>query len=528
MLSFNTLIRKTIALIREDIIFSCVIAISIVLSLLNILWWILDVAPPKWDQAFYLEASQILYGALVDGGILGLLREFVTILEVKAPFISLIPIPFYIFFGNSELSAMLVNICFIFLFSIYFYKLGVLFFDKKTAILAVYVAQTMPLLAGLSREFLVEYGLSSIVVMFYYQLILLFKTNKSKHAMFLGFLTGIGLLMKVNFLIYIAIPCVYIIFLRIRSKGTVKWFREIVYFLLPCLVIAVPWYINNYKSVFSFGLQAGYGSIAKGYDYGLGYLESLSLYVSDYAKNGLSLYYSILFCFSISLFVVKIIRSNLYHIVWRKLDPFFFCLLWVLPILFLFSFSPNKIIRFLAPVTPAIALFVANGIRLTFIQNWVKVIILIVPLISLITQSFFVCGIDCTNNSYINKYDYTNWKLNEIIDLIYSERIDNPMLPERVYISEDLPYLNLNNFSFYSNLLNSRKGLVYTHRVNWDVEEEIKRINEYNPGFIVSLKQTTERGWLQSWLTETANGYIYLESINIDDKQTIEIYKKKV
>jgi hypothetical protein len=67
----------------------------------------LDRACPGWDQAWYLQVSTQLFYALRDGGLPAFVDVYVHAFTIKAPLVSVLPLPFYALFGPTEDAALL-------------------------------------------------------------------------------------------------------------------------------------------------------------------------------------------------------------------------------------------------------------------------------------------------------------------------------------------------------------------------------------------------------------------------------------
>src|SRR5258708_3265883 len=64
------------------------------------IWGALHRAPPNWDDGWYLTNSLQRFDHLVDRGIFGYAKGFLSVLGVKAPLITVLPTPFYLIFGR--------------------------------------------------------------------------------------------------------------------------------------------------------------------------------------------------------------------------------------------------------------------------------------------------------------------------------------------------------------------------------------------------------------------------------------------
>jgi len=325
----------------------------------NAIWVLQDKAPPMWDQAGYLEASEVLYHTLTEKGIGPFVNAFISILKIKAPLIAALPIPFYILFGNSYASALYVNIFFITLGGVYLYRLGRLMYGEKEALLSVFVLNTFPLIFGLSREFLVEYGLMVIVIMWVYYLLEADLLENGKHVYMLGSLLGLGMLMKVNFFLYIAFPSLFIIWKKIVRPGKINGtsLKNIFLVLLVGCIISGPWYVKNFFSVLHFALESGYTDIAKYYSMGEVFSIKTVLTYWTYLMNyGISVYYSIL---GIGLLLVLVAFRRRFMTDGNADTPLILLSGWLLLPFIILTFGVNKDYRYIAPLCPPLAALIS-------------------------------------------------------------------------------------------------------------------------------------------------------------------------
>ena len=176
----------------------------------NLIWFTMDQVPPWWDQAQYLRESVNLYDKLTNEGVLSFYNAFTDAMKERAPLIAVVPIPFYLLLGKKYISALAANLLFIILGNFYFYKLGALVSKKRDALVGVFILNLFPLIFGLSREFLVEYGLMTLVVVWVYYFLKSDCFENRKYSLVLGICTGLGMLMKVSFPLYIIAPMLFL------------------------------------------------------------------------------------------------------------------------------------------------------------------------------------------------------------------------------------------------------------------------------------------------------------------------------
>ncbi len=296
-----------------------------------------DTQTPTYDEAWYLETSIHLYHRLTSEGLPGFWDGYHRAFGVKAPLLSVLPIPFYLLAGPSRESAMLVNSLFLILTNLYLFLLTRHLFNPCAGLAAVVFYQTMPLAYGLSRNFMAEYGLATLVIIFLYYLI------ARDQPFLLGLLLGLGLLLKVLFPAFIAGPLLLHLYRR-RS-----W-RSLPLILLPALALAATWYAYNWRSLLDFAFQSAYGSIAP--DYSAGGLHAWLLLAIN---QGTSFYYATLLLPATATLYLR--RHN-----WRLATGHWPLLLGLLPPLLALALGRNQLIRFLLPLLPVLAIVLAAAI----------------------------------------------------------------------------------------------------------------------------------------------------------------------
>ncbi len=480
--------------IKNNFLFFMIVIFSFIIIIINYIWLINNKTPPPWDQAWYLQTSEILYKSWTKGGIISLLGSFSQAMGIKAPLLSILPLPFYLIFGNSELSAMYVNIVFFLLLSIYLFLLvEVISNNKKIAFLSVIITQTIPQFYALNRQFFVEYGLTTFVVIFIYFLIKsdMFQSKKFNYG--IGIILGLGLLMKVNFPIYIVMPVLWVIFIRYKQKKDIfsyNFIIEMFRILFIGTLICSIWYIRNFNTVIPFAFSAGFGELGK--LYGSSNIFSLQV-ISDFYKqifiNNFSLYYFILLIICCLYYIIhKFIskernNKNQFNLV---------LFLWFIFPLIINTFTTNRDTRYLMPIFPVLSIFMSYIIYLMF-KNIHKEIIFVLlsfsiittPLISMIRNSFYIQDKNLANSLLLP--DKSIWKLDEIIEYIYKSMMKDGLYSSLNIIAVEHKILNYNTFLYLTSIQNLNYPVEFSslgYAVD-NVDQAIKNIINLNPYMIL-------------------------------------------
>ena len=219
--------------------------------ILNIHWISEDKRPTAYDDSWYLENAFNLYHRLTKDGLVTFLQAYLTTFRVKAPLIAVLPLPFFLAFGPTLDAALLVNCVFLAMINIYLFLLGRELFSPLTGLLAVVIFQTMPITIGMSRAFMTEYGLAAFVIAFVYYLVKSVHFRVRAATIKLGVVTGLGLLMKINFLI-VAGPLLVVLAGRHWEDGLAAAGRRLGSATGIAALIAGPLYLLNGPHILAF------------------------------------------------------------------------------------------------------------------------------------------------------------------------------------------------------------------------------------------------------------------------------------
>jgi hypothetical protein len=298
---------------------------------------------PTYDDAWYLENSVHLYNQLTQGGWSEFVSGYTSSFGIKPPLISVLPLPLYALWGVSERSALLVNSAFIVVSSFFLFLLARRLFSAEVGLAAVLFYQTMPLSYGLSRFYMTEYGLSALVIASLYCLVASDRLTRTGANLALGIFLGLGLLMKVLFPVFVAGPVLLVLW----KRGRESW-RPLAAVILPAAAIAGTWYWFHLARALEFGWQSAYGPLGALYGTGgfLGWLTGL-------INRGLSVYYTA------GLLALGVAAAALRGRELGRHDGVRFVLAWLLPPLLACALGSNRLIRFLLPALPAVAMLLA-------------------------------------------------------------------------------------------------------------------------------------------------------------------------
>ena len=511
----------------------------------NSIWLIKDQAPPMWDQAFYLDGSEVLYQTLTGKGVVPFLEVFTGIFQIKAPLIAVLPVPLYALLGEGYKSALLVNLAFLVLASLYLYKLGALIAGRKEAVLSIFILNTFPLIFAMSREFLVEYGLMTFVIIWMYYLIKSNDFEDKKCACLLGIILGLGMLMKISFFLYVLPPAVFLFTRKVieRKEMSRTSMKNILIILSVGILISGIWYFRNLPSIIHFAFTSGFGDTARNWGMGEVFsIKTILAYWTHIINYGISAYFFFLIILLVIVnFFIREKKESLTH--GDKIN-FFFLITWFAIPFIVFTFGVNKDYRYTAPLWPAIALLM--GIALIRISEKYGraflFILLIFPLLNYFYVSFSPGTVflrygqlELLNNylAFAHPPIKERWPHKELVTFIYNDAVRTKNLRRRTTLLFNHPYLNFINLNYYSR----NGGLNVSFDTNDYVLEEapdetaarIERNSDYifaKSGELGPDFANAKNVPVISLLNKGRLDFKQIGSIPLPDKTRLTIYKK--
>lgn len=315
-----------------------------------------NAAPPAWDDAWYLEVSFRLWNALKISP-LAFVREYLVAFRIKAPLISLMPLPLYALFGPGERVAVWVNLPLAMISASAWSRAARAWWREhpradELAFLGGALTALVPLAYGLSRVFFVETLLSALLALFAWRCAAA-KPSDRAEGVRLGALLGLGLLAKVTFPLLAA---GFVWPARERLKPHAKTA------ILVAGLIAATWYLENALYVLGFAWSAGFGKVARDYAGGGG-LAARIAWLQAITRDGVSYPLAAGACGTIAAAAVAARRPSL--------DDGSKTALWGLAPLAIYALGVNHEVRMVAPLLSVPMLLAAHA-AVSFPRPWAR------------------------------------------------------------------------------------------------------------------------------------------------------------
>lgn len=465
--------------------------------------------PPTFDDAWYLEISARLFHALCAGEFAELYKIYANAFLFKAPLISVVPIPFYIFLGVSIDTALLANIAAIFILAFYIYHLGKEHFNESVGGLAVIIALTLPMLFGMSRRFFAEFILTACVTAFAYHVLASNALTQHRHNKIIGVLLGLGLLLKSLFLFYMMGPIAELLWRQYDGspkafiKKLEKPIKTILYIAIP---IALTWYAHNLLYAVGYIFRASFGDIASHYgSTDVFAWATLLRYLNSLISDGPSYYYAVAAAaMGIALYLRERPRWSNLHTAWESSPGLRMILLWPILPWAVASFGVNKDIRFMTPCLPAFALLLAVGLDRLIPKGPRRKVFLtlfflfpfnqfslqtfgasLLPEITLGPISFLKRRTNYSEAPYGPPYAEKR-EIQAFVDTLQEEAAKNGTPRATFVFGAETSNLNANNLNYYSARKNHGIHFVSYGYAESRVEKTIARISDKGAEYILT------------------------------------------
>jgi 4-amino-4-deoxy-L-arabinose transferase-like glycosyltransferase len=477
-----------------------------------------------WDSAFYFDHSLKCLN-IVAGKNLNFNSFIETFRFGKPPLFFYISALFLLIHKTLD-TVIMVNMLYLAVSLFLIYEITKKLYSHETGLLAVFLFSMFPGMFALSRVYYIETALTTIVLLTYY-MFLLNRFDSLKFSLLTGLVTGLGMLTKPQFPVFI-LPVVLYGFIReIQSKDNKKLINYLLALSLG-FVIAAPWYLasSNIK---------------------------IMLYAYNYT-TGTTIWYYIVKLFYAQLmpvyFTLFIISAG--YSIYKKsyLLP-----LSVICILFLHSVINNRYDKNIVPLLPFIAITISSFIVSV---NFKKKLCISLVVIYSFFQFVLVCyGGDytltrayhtpflgnfglyaVTSNGTVWKGDAKNWHnaLSEILDILIKNNTPNfqaeherklavilqndHLIPELWY-QIDSKNINYNILDFFTNIYFKAGESSPEYLFHPSYEE----LNKYQ--FIIFDEQSKNDPKFMGLIQYFIKGSDLLGTVPVPDSGQFYAYKRK-
>ena len=196
-----------IALIKKKFPFIIVLLLLLFYGINNYIWLGLNKLPSTTDQASHL-LSNLRYLEILSKPSRDMFIRLLKVDTFYPPFFPLCAAIVNLIFGHSATISIMTNMIFaaVLFFSVYY--IGRKLVDEKLGLFAVFIVSMYPYIFGLSKMFLLEFALTSMVCFSFCCLLYTDNFNYRGYSALFGISLGIGMLTKPTFIFFLIGPLI--------------------------------------------------------------------------------------------------------------------------------------------------------------------------------------------------------------------------------------------------------------------------------------------------------------------------------
>jgi 4-amino-4-deoxy-L-arabinose transferase-like glycosyltransferase len=227
----------------------------VVQSAVNWSWLSTNLVVLGWDRPRHLIESLVYNDMLKQVSFDSLFRTL-TYSGYYPPLFHLSVVAFYRLFGVSMDVAVAVNFVHLAVLLVSVYGIGREIGGSRVAILATFIACTLPMVFAMSRYTYIEFSLTAMVALSVWLLLLSRGFTSKRYSWLFGLSVGLGLLAKWTFVLFV-FPALLVVILRAGSlsglqKGVRAFSLDTKWFAASAglaLIVSMGWYVPNIQRV---------------------------------------------------------------------------------------------------------------------------------------------------------------------------------------------------------------------------------------------------------------------------------------
>ena len=288
-------------------------------------------------------------------------------------------------FGKSTLVLVMSNLVFVAATFISLYLIGRKMGDIRIGVLAAYILSFYPIFFYISRTFLLEIALCSMVTITVLFLLYTEGFSKTRPSFILGLLLGFGMLTKQSYVVFVLGPVVFLFFgtyLHSDAQLRKKILINLLFSLFIGICISSLWYLRHIRQMFPVLINVVSDSGLVPYDIPLFSWRSFYFYFETFVNDQIVLFFFVLFIFAVLVMLIKKINRKLFYLF----------ILWLVVPYFILTLFNNKFFYYTLPCLPAVALISSCGlvaIKRTWLRRILIVMVFLVGFFHFFSASYY-------------------------------------------------------------------------------------------------------------------------------------------
>jgi 4-amino-4-deoxy-L-arabinose transferase-like glycosyltransferase len=424
----------------------------------NLIWILLDIRPPSYDQGLHLFRT-FNYWEAMSSGSEDWWQDMLNVEPFYPPFYHLSLIPLSLIFGFTLDTGVIGNSFYMAILTLSIYGIGKILYTRNAGLIAAFLVSCYPIIVSMSREYIISVMLTAMTALAYYLFLKSKNFENKKYSILFSFIYATGLMVKWTFFIYILpavlmglwgetiglkdriiqsayyigmIAALLIVPFFILIIGEQRWIpltlefllilaliksfprasistqKAINLILLSCISILIcfPWYAHNLINIL-----IGMSKFAfPGYD--------------PEGANVTWSYYIEIISHQMGNPLMIIFASTFFYYIFKKDQINWLVFFWALFPIVVFTFVDNKGLRYTMPSLPVMALITAvvlTQVKNIFLRKILYSITGAAALVTIIYTGFIPQPAFLPSFGKGNLPITQSWSINQILDDIIEE-----------------------------------------------------------------------------------------------------------
>jgi 4-amino-4-deoxy-L-arabinose transferase-like glycosyltransferase len=167
----------------------------------NLIWILLDIRPPSYDQGLHLFRT-FNYWEAMSSGSEDWWQDMLNVEPFYPPFYHLSLIPLSLIFGFTLDTGVIGNSFYMVILALSVYGIGKILYTRSAGLIAAFLVSCYPIIVSMSREYIISVMLTAMTSLAYYLFIKSENFENKKYSLLFSFIYATGLMVKWTFFIY--------------------------------------------------------------------------------------------------------------------------------------------------------------------------------------------------------------------------------------------------------------------------------------------------------------------------------------
>jgi len=167
----------------------------------NLIWILLDIRPPSYDQGLHLFRT-FNYWEAISSGSEDWWQDVLNVEPFYPPFYHLSLIPFSLIFGFTLDTGIIGNSFYMVILVLSTYGIGKVLYSKNVGLISAFLVSCYPIIVSMSREYIISVMLTSMTTLAYYLFLKSENFENQKYSLLFSLIYASGLMVKWTFFIY--------------------------------------------------------------------------------------------------------------------------------------------------------------------------------------------------------------------------------------------------------------------------------------------------------------------------------------